>query len=98
MSIQRDREDGPGRSFRHLTSLSRRWSEIIRKVDSKEEEEEETLESGDHNEVFEFDVYEREGFDHIMRTVAGGPGSQNEDLALQVCKYLEIFESLAPGR
>jgi len=49
------------------------------------------------SELFEFDVYEREGFDKIMQTVAGV--SQVEvDIARQVCHYLEIFESLSPDR
>jgi len=49
------------------------------------------------SEMFEFDVYEREGFDKIMQTVAGV--SQYEvDIARQVCHYLEVFESLSPDR
>lgn len=69
----------------------------MKKTESKDEDDDgvASQESTDHNEVFEFDVYEREGYDQIMRTVTG---VQQEDLAHQVCKYLEIFESLAPGR
>ncbi len=49
--------------------------------------------------VFAFDVYEREGFDQIMRTVAGGNATEEPDsFARSVCDYLEVFESLAPGR
>jgi len=49
--------------------------------------------------VFAFDVYEREGFDQIMRTVAGGNMAEDQDsFARSVCDYLEVFESLAPGR
>jgi hypothetical protein len=49
------------------------------------------------SEKCEFDVYEREGFDKIMQTVAGV--SQCEvDIARQVCHYLEVFESLSPER
>lgn len=51
------------------------------------------------NEFFEFDVYEREGFDKIMQTVAcGGTHSTDHDYAQNICDYLEIFESLTPGR
>ena len=49
-------------------------------------------------EIFTFDVYEREGFDQIMKTVAGSSDAQEEAFARSVCDYLEIFESLAPGR
>lgn len=48
--------------------------------------------------LFAFDVYEREGFDQIMRTVAGGTSAEEETFARSVCDYLEVFESLAPGR
>jgi hypothetical protein len=48
------------------------------------------------SERFEFDVYERQGFDKIMQTVAGS-GYQG-DCARDICNYLEIYESLAPGR
>lgn len=51
---------------------------------------------GSSEDLYEFDIYEREGFDRIMETVAGI--SQNHDFAQQMCKYLEIFENLAPGR
>ena len=49
------------------------------------------------SDFFEFDVYEREGFDKIMQTVAGAPQSGG-DFARHICNYLEIFESLATGR
>jgi len=48
------------------------------------------------SEFLEFDVYEREGFDKIMQTVSCGAHDTN--FAQKVCDYLEIFESLAPGR
>lgn len=49
--------------------------------------------------LFAFDVYEREGFDQIMRTVAGGSSAEEqESFARSVCDHLEIFEYLAPGR
>ena len=53
----------------------------------------------DASTVFAFDVYEREGFDQIMRTVSGGATTQEQDsFARNVCDYLEVFESLTPGR
>lgn len=45
-----------------------------------------------------FDIYEREGFDHIMRTVAGASDEEQEAFARSVCNYLECFESLTSGR
>lgn len=48
------------------------------------------------SERFEFDVYERQGFDKIMQTVAGS--AYHGDSARDICNYLEIYESLAPGR
>ena len=52
--------------------------------------------SSDSSELFEFDVYEREGYDRIISTVVGG--QDQDDFARQVCNQLEIFESLTPGR
>jgi len=49
-------------------------------------------------EIFSFDIYEREGFDNIMRTVAGSSDAEQEAFARSVCNYFEIFESLASGR
>ena len=50
-------------------------------------------------EIFNFDVYEREGFDQIMRTVGGGSSLQEQEaFARSVCDYLEIFENLSSGR
>mmetsp|Transcript_7744 Transcript_7744/g.21572 ORF Transcript_7744/g.21572 Transcript_7744/m.21572 type:complete len:1190 (+) Transcript_7744:283-3852(+) len=51
---------------------------------------------GSSEDLYEFDVYEREGFDKIMETVSGT--AQHNDFAQQMCTYLEIFESLSPGR
>lgn len=48
------------------------------------------------SEKFEFDVYERQGYDKIMQTVAGSV--YQGDFARDVCHYLETYESLAPGR
>ena len=49
--------------------------------------------------IFAFDVYEREGFDQIMRTVAGSSSAEEQEaFARGVCDYLEVFESLSPGR
>jgi hypothetical protein len=54
-------------------------------------------EASSENELFQFDVYEREGIDKIMQTVAGAPQSGG-DFARNICSYLEIFERLSPGR
>lgn len=48
------------------------------------------------SERIEFDVYERQGFDKIMQTVSGS--AYQGDFARDICNYLEIYESLAPGR
>jgi hypothetical protein len=53
-------------------------------------------EGSSDSELFEFDVYEREGFDKIMQTVSGV--DYHGDMARNICNYLEIFESLSPGR
>eukprot|EP00536_Pseudo-nitzschia_multiseries_P010321 jgi/Psemu1/202884/e_gw1.309.2.1 len=45
-----------------------------------------------------FDIYEREGFDQIMRAVAGSSDAEQEAFAKSVCSYLERFESLTSGR
>ena len=47
-------------------------------------------------DLYEFDVYEREGFDKIMETVAGN--AEAHEFAQHICNYLEIFEKLTPGR
>lgn len=53
------------------------------------------LDSEASSDLYEFDIYERQGFDTIMQAVSG---AQNPDFAQQICGYLEIFESLSPGR
>ena len=58
----------------------------------------ESVSSSNSTEIFAFDVYEREGFDQIMRTVTGSSSQQQEAFARSVCDYLEIFESLSSGR
>jgi hypothetical protein len=50
------------------------------------------------SEFYEFDVYEREGLDKIMQTVAGIGPNYSGEFARQMCDYLEIFESLVPER
>jgi hypothetical protein len=55
--------------------------------------------SSTSTEIFaSFDIYEREGFDNIMRTVAGNTDDEQEAFARSVCNYLERFESLTSGR
>ena len=47
-------------------------------------------------ELTEFDVYEREGFDTIMQMIAGA--EHGEDFARVICNYFEVFEWLSPAR
>ncbi|KAL3914402.1 MAG: hypothetical protein SGARI_000143, partial [Bacillariaceae sp.] len=46
-------------------------------------------------EIFSFDIYEREGFDQIMRTVAGSSDAEQEAFAQNLCRYYEIYDSLS---
>lgn len=62
-------------------------------VEDKNDEASET----DLEEMYEFDVYEREGYDKIMRTVAYG-NDDDDEFARQICDVLEVFEGLCPGR
>jgi len=91
-----------------------RSSEYLASADSFPEDEDSNLEfdnlldqnmsvnsvvSSTTSEVFaSFDIYEREGFDNIMRTVAGAADDEQEEFARSVCNYLERFESLTSGR
>jgi hypothetical protein len=62
-------------------------------------EDDESSDSSDlgNDDDSQFQVYERQGFEKIMQTVAGGSDSDGE-YAKQVCDVLEIFEGLTPGR
>jgi hypothetical protein len=56
---------------------------------------------GSDSELYEFDVYERQGLEKIMQTVAGVGSSApnyNSDFARQLCDYFETFEGLAAER
>ena len=64
--------------------------------DDSEADDADSEGSSDSSELFQFDVYEREGYDTIIQTVSGG--QQQDDYARQVCNHLELFESLIPGR
>lgn len=46
--------------------------------------------------VFEFDVYERNGMDKLVEMSTGT--FRQDFISQHICSYLEIFESLAPGR
>lgn len=52
----------------------------------------------EEEDVVEFDVFEREGFDKIMRTVAGEDDDDGDEVAKELCKTLELFENLSPER
>lgn len=72
-------------------------SHIVDEVDtSGDNHDADSTLSSDSSELFEFDVYEREGYDKIVATVIGG--ADQDDYAKQVCNQLELFESLSPGR
>ena len=80
-------------------SSARNINEVLEESDEEPQwnAEGHSVGSSCSTEIFQFDVYEREGFDQIMRTVAGSP-DENDTFARSVCDYLEIFESLTPGR
>ena len=85
------------RDFNILTSESTR---SVKRMPSASEFNEDRGADADSeessiSEFYEFDVFEREGFDKIMQTVAG---ASNEDLARNLCHYLEVFEKMTPGR
>ena len=54
-------------------------------------------EDSDRSQVVEFEVFERETFDKIMQTVAGGT-DDSDTYAKQVCDMLELYERLSPTR
>lgn len=92
------------------TSLSIRTSEsnAIRRVSSESSlleriVPEKTPKAGSDSTVivkdgdyFEFDVYERQGFDKIMQTVAGGGIDAEIDLANKYCSLLDILQTMVP--
>lgn len=79
--------------------ISRGLHELSEPADEEPFQSEDLSAKSAASTVFAFDVYEREGFDQIMRTVAGGNTTEEPDsFARSICDYLEVFESLAPGR
>ncbi|GKY94410.1 hypothetical protein MPSEU_000407000 [Mayamaea pseudoterrestris] len=54
-------------------------------------------EGSSDSDFLEFDVYERQGYDKVMQTVAGGSYTQS-NIALDVSEYLGTFEKLVPDR
>ena len=69
----------------------------VRNVDDMLKSDRDDVSAGTtESERYEFDVYERQGFDKIMQTVAGS--AYQGDNSRDICKYLEIYESLSPGR
>jgi hypothetical protein len=86
---------GLGFSLDHSRQNSQRISSPATEKAVMEEE-------GDDDDVkedeqYEFDVYEREGYDKIMRTVAGG-NDRHDEFARHICDVLEVFEGLCSGR
>jgi hypothetical protein len=76
-------------------STQRMTSQIADKAVKEEEGGDDDGEEED--EQYEFDVYEREGYDKIMRTVAGG-NDHHDEFARHICDVLELFEGLCSGR
>lgn len=65
--------------------------------EGKDEEMNDEASAGS-DELYEFDVYEREGYDKIMRTVAGAHEDDDDEFARSICDALEVFEVLCPRR
>ena len=92
---------GENTNVKRISSgTSRSLQKMSEPADSQSifEAEAHSVTSSNSAELFAFDVYEREGFDQIMRTVAGASDQEQEAFARSICDYLEIFESLATGR
>lgn len=51
--------------------------------------------SASEESLVEFDIYERQGFDRIVKTVAGSSEEAEEEYAKKICDMLEIFERLS---
>lgn len=81
-------------SVRRITS-SHNFSHLAEE-DYSDDHDADSEGSSDSSELFEFDVYEREGYDKIIQQVTGA--EHQDDFARQVCHQLEVFEFLTPGR
>lgn len=89
--------DSSERPGKRVSTTSKSLTKSSRSAPYTRDDQDDASDASSPSEMFEFDVYEREGFDKIMQTVAGV--SQYEaDIARQVCHYLEVFESLSPDR
>lgn len=89
---------GKSGSAKHFAA-SRGLRELSEPVDDEPYTATEEVASKSESTVFAFDIYEREGFDQIMRTVTGGATTEEQDtFARSMCDYLEIFENLTQGR
>lgn len=78
-------------------SLDHSRPTVQRQMTDRSVKEEEEGDNDEEDEQYEFDVYEREGYDKIMRTVAGG-NDHHDEFARSICDVLEVFESLVSGR
>ena len=87
------------RSLLHMDQFSVRTPSGNQKPSTLEDRGEDAdSEGSSESELFEFDVFEREGFDKIMQTVAGGGSDSSVEFARQICRFFEVFESMTPGR
>lgn len=75
---------------------SNNLAQLAGDADDESEAHDADSEGSSDSELFEFDVYERDGYDKIIQTVSGG--QHQDDFARQVCRHLELFESLCPSR
>ncbi|GAX17248.1 hypothetical protein FisN_10Lh105 [Fistulifera solaris] len=78
------RSQSPDR--RHATDIPRR-DDSDHDADS---------EGSSESDIFEFDVYERNGVGKLLDNSPGG--SRRDDVLHRICGYLEVFESLSTGR
>ena len=87
-----------GHSLRSDTNLRAHLNADEDSPSSTSPEGDHSVASNASGELFAFDIYEREGFDQIMRTVAGSSEAEQEAFAQNLCRYYEIYDSLTNGR
>ena len=82
----------------HLRDGFHSYSDGMGRDSSESSSKEVMSRTSSRQQIVNFDVYEREGYDQIMRTVAGDTHEEEATFAKSVCKQFEILESLTPGR
>lgn len=76
------------------SSPKQRRPSTLRRTDGSDHDAD--SEGSSESGLFEFDVYERNGIDKLVETSTGA--FRQENVLQHICSYLEIFESLSPGR